>query len=153
MRAAHEAVRGDDFEFALGLTPQLGWAQWLQQHALADAGLGLAVDRVRATFLVAEVDGVIAGRVSIRHRLNEWLTDQGGHVGYAVVPAMRRRGIATELLRQSLIIARAFGVTRVLVCCDESNAGSAAVIESCGGMLDAQQPYGAAGEVRRYWID
>ena len=32
---------------------------------------------------------------------------EGGHIGYAVRPAHRRRGYATEILRQSLIIARA----------------------------------------------
>ena len=59
------------------------------------------------------------------------------------------RGYATEILRQSLVIARANGVDRVLVYCDEDNAGSRAVIESCG-KLDcvtaiATQPTRSAG--------
>ena len=70
---------------------------------------------------------------------------QGGHIGYAVRPAHRRRGYATEILRQSLIIARAVGVDRVLVTCDDTNVGSSAVIEACGGVLDDVVP---AGETR-----
>jgi predicted acetyltransferase len=67
----------------------------------------MPADRVPATFLVADVDGAIVGRVSIRHELNDHLTHFGGHIGYGVRPAHRRRGYATEILRQSLVIARA----------------------------------------------
>lgn len=35
---------------------------------------------------------------------------EGGHIGYAVRPNHRRRGHATEILRQSLVVARAGGV-------------------------------------------
>ena len=71
-----------------------------------------------------------------------------------MLPGQRRRGYATEILRQSLIIARANGVDRVLVFADEDNAGSRAVIEACGGKLErvttiASQP----APMCRYWID
>jgi len=71
-----------------------------------------------------------------------------------VLPQHRRRGCATEILRQSLIIARAEGVDRVLVTCDEDNAGSRIVIESCGGQLESvvNSPDGGPPK-RRYWID
>ena len=64
---------------------------------------------------------------------------EGGHIGYAVRPAHRRRGYATEILRQSLIVARAVGVDGVLVTCDDDNVGSAAVIERCGGVLESDR--------------
>jgi predicted acetyltransferase len=63
-------------------------------------------------------------------------------------------GYATEILRQSLIIARANGVDRVLMYCDEDNAGSRAVIESCGGKLDCVTAIAAQPTpICRYWID
>ena len=79
----------------------------------------------------------------------------GGHIGYVVVPEFRRQGWATEILRQSLLIARErCGVDRILVTCDDDNVGSIRTIEKNGGVLentvtgpDLEKPK------RRYWID
>nr|AAN75602.1 putative acetyltransferase [Saccharopolyspora erythraea NRRL 2338] len=103
--------------------------------------------------LVADVGGEIVGRTSIRHVINDFLASVGGHIGYAVLPQHRRRGYATEILRQSLVVARAHGVKRVLVTCDD-NIASIAVIEACGGQLDSLVPAEpGAPSRRRYWID
>jgi predicted acetyltransferase len=68
-------------------------------------------------------------------------------------PLHRRRGYATEILRQSLVIARAAGVDRVLLICDQDNAGSRAVIEACGGVLDSVVTVDGEPPVLRFWID
>jgi predicted acetyltransferase len=57
--------------------------------------------------LVADVAGEIVGRTSIRHQLNDFLEREGRHIGYGVLPGHRRRGYATEIPRQSLVITRA----------------------------------------------
>ena len=110
--------------------------------------------KVPASFYLAEVDGILVGRVSIRHELNEWLLGFGGHVGYGVRPAHRRRGYAAEILRQALEVTDSLGIERVLVTCDDDNVGSAKVIERCGGVFesivgDAE----TSTPIRRYWID
>lgn len=130
----------------------MSWAEYLAVLDADQRGELFTDDGVAATFLVAEAEGNIVGRASIRHALNDFLAHEGGHIGYAVRPAFRRRGYATAILEQSLVIARALGVTDVLVTCDNDNVGSAAVIEGCGGVLDSVVTSRSGAPMRRYWI-
>lgn len=151
-RAAHDELAADDFTFLLE-EPTRPWAGYVERLAEVARGENLAPDRVPMTFLVAEVDGEIVGRTSIRHALNDFLATFGGHIGYGVRPASRRQGYATEILRQSLGVARSVGIDSALVICDDGNAGSAGAIERCGGVLErvAEGPEGR-GPIRRYWV-
>jgi predicted acetyltransferase len=152
-RAAHCELLADDFTFGFirhGETFAEHVARLERQRRGRDLG-----DLVEATWLVAEVGGEIVGRTSIRHHLDDYLAFHGGHIGYGVRPAFRRRGHATEILRQSLVIARSFGVEQVLVTCDDHNVASAAVIETCGGQLERVVPAHESDDdvaFRRYWI-
>jgi predicted acetyltransferase len=67
---------------------------------------------------------------------------------------MRRRGYGTALLRLALIEARARGIRRVRVTCDDDNLGSIKVIERNGGALDGRGVSKETGRtVRQYWIE
>jgi predicted acetyltransferase len=151
--AGHGAMAADGFTFGLGYEPGMPWGAYLEILSDWQAGVGLPADRVPSTFLAADVGGEIVGRSSIRHALTDFLEREGGHIGYCVLPAHRRRGHATEILRQTLVIAGAIGIDRVLVTCDDDNVGSIAVIEACGGRLE-NIVESAAGQtrIRRYWI-
>ena len=152
--AAHRVMAAEGFTFGLGYKPDMPWSEYLSALAEQRAGVNLPTGSVPATFLVADVAGKIVGRASIRYALNDFLAREGGHIGYAVLPPHRRRGYATAILRQSLVIARANGVERVLVSCDDGNVGSAAVIEACGGRLDSvTRASSGTALIRRYWID
>jgi predicted acetyltransferase len=125
-------------------------------EVLADQrrGVNLPPNHVPSTFLFAFVGSRIVGRVSIRHTLNEFLEKVGGHVGYVVVPEFRRRGYATEVLRQALQLAGGrLHIRRVLVTCDDDNVGSIRTIENNGGQLEnVITGPGLEKPKRRYWI-
>ncbi len=151
-RAAHTELAADDFLFLLEDAAGT-WSAYIHRLAQVSRGEGLAPDRVPATLLVADVGGDLVGRVSVRHELNDWLSSFGGHIGYGVRPAYRRRGYATEILRQALGYARGVGVTSALVTCDADNVGSWTVIERCGGVFERLAPGPPGhGPIRRYWV-
>ncbi len=107
---------------------------------------------VPCTFLWMVEDGTYLGSLAIRHDLNDFLRREGGHIGYCVRPSARRRGHASEALRQSLAVCRTLGLDRVLVTCNDDNIGSATVIETNGGVLEDTVTAGDGRLVRRYWI-
>jgi predicted acetyltransferase len=108
---------------------------------------------VPKTHLWALADEQLVGRISIHHELNDALRREGGHVGYDTVPSFRSRGVATEMLRQALPVARALGLTEVLLTCDETNAASIRVIERNGGSLRETKALDSERPLKRYyWI-
>jgi predicted acetyltransferase len=149
--AAQRELEADGFVFAF-LQPGRSFAEYLQMVEDQRHGRDLADGLVAATWLIADVDGAVVGRSSIRFELNDSLLVEGGHIGYAVRPQYRQRGHATEILRQSLVVARANGVGRALVTCDDDNLGSRKAIEANGGVLENIVEVDGV-PLRRYWID
>jgi predicted acetyltransferase len=94
------------------------------------------------------VDGdTFLGRLHIRHRLTPFLIEEGGHIGYHVIPPARRRGHATAMLHAGLPIAAKLGIDCALLTCDEDNIGSRKAIEANGGLFHDRR----AGKLR-YWV-
>ncbi len=87
------------------------------------------------------------GTVMIRHVLTPELRRDGGHIGYHVVPAQRRRGHATAMLAAACAWCKGLGMTEVLVTCSAANIGSRRVIEANGGVPGSDED-----GVLRYWI-
>ena len=105
------------------------------------------------THLWAVAEEQFVGRISILHELNAELRASGGHIGYDTVPSFRGRGVATEMLRQALPVARALGLTSALLTCDDTNAASIRVIERNGGTLRETKVLDKKGPPKRYyWI-
>lgn len=110
--------------------------------------------RVPETVYWSVVGGEYVGRVSLRHFLTSGLEQWGGHIGYQVRPSRRGRGYGHALLAGVLPHARALGLERVLLHCDETNLASARVIEGAGGTCAGQVPNleREGGVGRAYWI-
>jgi predicted acetyltransferase len=151
-RAAHDTMAAEGFTFLLAWEDDDVFSDYIARLERIERGEPPMGRFVESSFLVAEVDGVVVGRTSIRHRLNDFLLHEGGHIGYGVLPPHRRRGYASEILRQSLERIHALGVDRVLVTCDDDNLASATVIERAGGVLEDVVVNESGTETRRYWI-
>ena len=116
-------------------------------------GIGVPAGFVPNTYLVGVVDGIVVGRLSLRHTLNDFLARVGGHIGYGVIPSQRKRGYATAMLRQAIPICASLGIEQALITCDHDNVASRKVIEACGGVYESTLVCPDSGvPKRRYWL-
>lgn len=117
-------------------------------------GLELEAGRVASSMLYGFVQGEIIGRVSIRHELNQYLLERGGHIGYSIAPKFRRQGLGLMMVQASLIyIKNELGLKKILITCSEDNAPSVRIIESLGAVLENQFYDEEEDEqVNRYWL-
>ena len=89
-------------------------------------------------FYIRETDNKIIGMINIRLALNDFLRNEGGHIGYCIRPTERKQHYATNMLKEALDICKTIGLNNIIVSCDKSNIASANVIKNCGGILDAE---------------
>ncbi len=128
------------------------FSEWVARlHQQSDRSVAVGEERVRATHWWIVEGSDYLGAIDLRHYLNALLLDIGGHIGYSIRPSCRRRGLATWALGAVLPEARALGLDRVLVTCDDDNTGSRRSIERNGGVLEDVRTT-TAGIKRRYWI-
>ena len=98
-------------------------------------------------------NGEFIGRTNIRHMLNDWLLQIGGHIGYWIRPSKRGKGYGKKILELALEEAKKLGIDNVLITCDVTNIPSKKVIEANGGVLENVIPNGPdKPQKKRYWI-
>ncbi|GHU38568.1 acetyltransferase [Clostridia bacterium] len=89
-------------------------------------------------FFVNDEDDRIVGMINIRLALNDFLRKEGGHVGYCIRPTERRKGYATQMLRETLSFLKPIGLCDIIVACDKENKASSGTIINCGGVLEEE---------------
>jgi len=142
-----------EMTFAFQYDPTVCFRQYVEMVNSWPDGKNLPATFVPNTYYVGVVADRIVGRLSFRHRLNDFLEKIGGHIGYCVVPSQRNRGYATTMLKQSLEFAKALGLDKVLITCDTDNIGSIRVIDANGGVFEnvSNEPE-LKIQKNRYWI-
>jgi predicted acetyltransferase len=103
-REAVNAFKTSDptWDFAFEYEERGDFAAYVRKLDAWSRGEEVPEGFVPNTYLVAVSGREIVGRLSIRHRLNSVLERTGGHVGYGVVPAYRRRGYGRQIQSRAL---------------------------------------------------
>lgn len=120
---------------------------YLRQNWNISQGVNLLPQYVQQTIYWLYVNGRPVGYGKLRHRLNEALLEQGGHIGYVIRLDERGKGYGTLILRELVYKAANLGLTEVLLTVDEVNIRSRKVIESNGGVLSVTKE-----GICKYWI-
>lgn len=124
---------------------------YLERTEKAARGVDLPEGWVPNTTYWLIADGRFVGHANLRHELNDWLRERGGHIGYYIAPKERRKGYGSLILRLVLEKARERGLEKVLLTCDEDNLPSRKIIEAAGGVLEDIIQVGDE-RIMRYWI-
>lgn len=137
------------------LLDQMDYEAWLENIRKNEDVNTVRVDWVTAStfFAVREHDQRIVGIVDLRHSLDQpFLTEYGGHIGYAVRPSERRKGYAVQILSLVLEAAQKIGLEAAMLGCYADNTGSIKTILKCGGALKEMKPYADGKPMHIYWI-
>lgn len=98
-------------------------------------------DLVPATNFWIMAGDEYVGRMSIRHELNDWLRNYGGHVGYEIKTSARRNGYAAYAMKLAMDYCKSgLGLTELLVTCADDNIPSIKIIENNDGIVKETKP-------------
>ncbi|GFI27295.1 hypothetical protein IMSAGC012_02422 [Lachnospiraceae bacterium] len=89
---------------------------------------------IQVIFFAVDNDRIV-GIIDFRHTLNDFLKDLG-HCGYSVRPSERRKGFATEMLRQLLEIAKKTGMNELHLSVERKNEPAVKTIIRNGGVYE-----------------
>jgi len=106
-----------------------------------------------STYLgIREKDNYIVGMIDIRHCLNDFLLQVGGHIGCGVRKSERKKGYAKQMIRLALEKCKELKIEKVLITCNEDNIASEKSIISCGGILEDIRTVDGKN-YKRFWIE
>lgn len=122
--------------------------KYLEENANYAKGINLPEGYVPQNIYWLFADSRPVGIGKLRHYLNDFLREHGGHIGYCIRPSERGKGYGKTILREVLKEAKEKGISEALLVCDETNTPSRKVIEANGGCLEEIRD----GECK-YWIE
>ncbi|MEG0508636.1 MAG: GNAT family N-acetyltransferase [Eubacterium sp.] len=131
------------------------YSDWLEQLENNSNEQTLTPDWVVSStfFILRERDQRIVGIIDIRHSLNDFLRQSGGHMGYSIRPTERQKGYATKALTLGLEFCKSINLSKVMLTCYKDNIASAKTILKCGGVFDHECIDISGKTVHVYWIE
>ncbi len=129
--------------------------EWIERSRLMEDDKKCPAERVPSNVYIAvrNFDNRIVGIIDLRHHINHPVLGLwGGHMGYYVRPNERKKGYATEMVRQNLQKCREIGIDRVMITCYAGNFASERVITANGGIYE--KDVSVDGDViKRFWVN
>ncbi len=130
--------------------PYDAWLQQVYKDLFGDVDYKT---RVPATTFLVYHHAVLVGFVNIRHELNDFLLNYGGHIGYMIRPSQHNKGYGTEMLSLVLDYCKtALKLDKVLLATSPGNSASERVIIKNGGIYEDTRYSEIHGDSKRYWI-
>lgn len=128
------------------------FAEFCTRHIAYSQGLQLKDGHVPDTYYLMFVGEQPVGFIKLRHFLNDYLLNHGGHIGYGIRPSARGQKLGTRILREVLYFARLKNIDRVLLTISDYNTASRRVCENNGGKLE-KIVKGEIFDECFYWIE
>ncbi len=131
-------------------------SEWIKTANDRRVGINLPEGRVPSSiYLAVTKEDEIIGIVDIRHDVNEYILNYGGHIRYSVRPSKRNKGYASKIFRQALEKARTeIHLKKVLVTCLKTNTGFERIILRAGGKFENELLNPVRKVVfKRYWFE
>lgn len=139
---------GDSLDGCAGLEDVSSFSEWTRFDSRLMEKYGTDYVPSVVYLAVREKDDRLVGIMDFRRRLNPYLLNYGGNIGYSVRPSERGKGYAAQMLHLVLPKCRAAGESRVLITCEKDNIASRKTILRAGGKLE-----NTLETTERYWID
>lgn len=149
-----QAGDADSFAGCSGLQKMDSVEAWIKRSVDWEKPENCPEGKTSASVFLAvrKSDNRIVGIIDLRHHIEHpVLKLWGGHIGYSVRPSERGKGYAKEMLRLNLENARALGIPKVMITCDEDNTASEKTILANGGVYEKTVCVDGQN-IRRYWI-
>ncbi len=130
--------------------------EWLVNGENERNGVNLPKGYCKATqfICVRTEDNKVVGLLQIRHELNDYLANFGGHIGDSIHPNERGKGYGTQMLKLGLEKSKEIGLTKVLLTCRvENKASKRCVIKNGGVYEDTRTTPDGSATFDRYWIE
>lgn len=105
-------------------------------------------------FLLYKDENKFIGASNIRHKLNEYLLNYGGHIGDGIRPTYRNKGYGNKLVYLSLQEAKKLNINKVLMTCNKNNIASRKTIVKNGGIFENEIVEPSSNKIiQRFWIN